>query len=92
MKKIKINAKSCVDNKVYTNEIVLGTAEEIRRLYRQLSHSAVYYTSSHCGMPKLLDSRMYGILFDDEIMVYSIVSSDTILGLCFMSDWCKLAD
>lgn len=91
MKKITLESKSCVDNKVYT-EIVIGTAEEIRRLYRKLSHSAVYYTASHCGMPKLLDSRMYGILFDDEIMVYSIVSSDTILGLCFVSDWCKLAD
>lgn len=92
MKKIKIKALSCVDNNVYMNEIVIGTAEEIRRLYRQLSGKAVYYTASHCGMPKLLDSRMYGILFDEEIMVYSIVSSDTILGLCFMSDWCKLAE
>lgn len=92
MKKITINAESCVDNKVYTDEIVIGTAEEIRRLYRQLSHSAVYYTASHCGMPKLSENRVYGILFDEEIMVYSIVSPDTILGLCFMSDWCKLAD
>lgn len=92
MKKIKIEALSCVDNNVYTDEIVFGTAAEIARLWKQLSHSAVYYTASHCGMPKLSENRMYGILFDEEIMVYSVVTSDTILGLCFMSDWCKLAD
>lgn len=92
MKKIKINAKSCVNNKVYTDEVVLGTAKEIRKLYEQLSCKAVYYKASHCGIPKFNENRMYGIIFDEEIMVYSIVSSDTILGLCFMSDWCKLAD
>lgn len=92
MRKITVESKSCVNNNVYTDEIVLGTAQEIRKLWKQLSHSAVYYTASHCGVPKFNENRMYGILFDEETMVYSIVSSDTILGLCFMSDWCKLAD
>jgi hypothetical protein len=61
--------------------LYVGTAEDIKGLYRSLYKKSCDFYPTFLTFPKFNYERFYGLLLDLDAMTYEICSSDTALRL-----------
>lgn len=60
--------------------LVVGTAREIRSLYKRMINSCnIHLISAYLGMPKFNNFKMYGILVNKWDGCFQVINSDMIV-------------
>lgn len=60
--------------------LVVGTAKEIRRLYKRMKNSRDFHlVSIFQDIPKLNNLKMYGILVDKHVGCFQVINNDMIV-------------
>lgn len=68
------------ENENENGYIVIGTAREIRSLYKRMVNSCeIHLISAYLDMPKFNNLKMYGILVNKEDGFFQVINNDMIV-------------